>query len=102
MELRQQLQEIEELAKTLSNRAHELRRQMGDEEPVVEAQSLGHRLRRLRARKGWTQERLAMEAGVSVNGLIKIEHDETTKPRATTINRLARALEVDDSELEGR
>jgi len=96
----QELQEIESLAKTLMERARSLREQMGAEEPTTEVQSLGRRLRLLRARKGWTQERLAEESGLSVNGIIKIESGSTAKPRTRTLVKLAEALYVGLDELE--
>lgn len=96
-DLRQELRDCEHLATSLSDRIRELRHEIG-EEPVSE--SFGHRLRSLRAQKGWTQEHLAAVSGVSVNGVIKLERNQTTTPRATTIRKLAQALDVPDHELE--
>lgn len=99
MDPRQELREIEGLASELNERARKLRQQLNGD-PVVEGKTLGHRVRLLRARKGWTQERLAEESGLSVNAIIKIESDKTTRPRVNTIRQLTQALGVDEYELE--
>jgi len=51
-------------------------------------------LKRLRNKKGWSQEKLAREAGISYNTLIKIERGGIKNPRLETLIKLARALGV--------
>jgi transcriptional regulator with XRE-family HTH domain len=48
----------------------------------------------LREKKGWTQEKLAQEAGISYQTLIKIEHGGIKNPRMETLIKIARVLEV--------
>lgn len=100
MDIRQELYEIESLARALNERARDLRQKVSGEPEAEENISLGLRLRRLRALRGWTQERLAEESGISVNGIIKIENGSTTKPRINTITKLANALGIGLDELE--
>jgi len=51
-------------------------------------------LKKLRNKKGWSQERLAREAGISYNTLIKIERGGIKNPRLETLIKLAKALGV--------
>jgi len=48
----------------------------------------------LRGAKGWTQEKLAREAGISYQTLIKIEHGGIKNPRMETLIKICKALEV--------
>lgn len=100
MDQRQELRECEDLANELSQRIRSLRAELGDK-PLVEGSSFGQRLRLLRARKGWSQVMLAEQSGLSSNGINKLEQDQTSRPRATTVHRLATALDVDPIELTG-
>ncbi len=56
----------------------------------------------LRKQKGWTQERLAIESGISYNTLIKIERNGIKNPKIETVIKLADALEVSLDDLVGR
>jgi len=56
-------------------------------------------LAKLRKAKGWTQEKLAQEAGISYNTLIKIERDGIKNPKIETVIKLASALKVSIDEL---
>jgi len=56
----------------------------------------------LRKQKGWTQERLAQEASISYNTLIKLERNGIKNPKIETVVKLADALEVSLDELFGR
>ncbi len=56
------------------------------------AASLSLRLKEIRRQKGWTQARLAAEAGTSRRAIQEIESGEIPYPR--NIDRIARALEV--------
>lgn len=48
----------------------------------------------LREKKGWTQEKLAQEAGISYQTLIKIEHGGIKNPRLETLIKIAKSLGV--------
>jgi len=65
--------------------------------------SSGHlkKLKKLRNKKGWSQERLAREAGISYQTLIKIEQDRIKSPRLDTLIKLAKALGVSLDRLVG-
>lgn len=58
-----------------------------------EAVAFGERVRALRLKHGWTQERLAEEAELNS---VQVSHIErgANEPKLTTIIRLARALGV--------
>ncbi len=56
----------------------------------------------LRKQKGWTQERLAIESGISYNTLIKLERNGIKNPKIETVIKLADALEVSLDGLVGR
>ena len=51
-------------------------------------------LKKYRTKKGWSQERLAREAGISYNTLIKIERGGIKNPKIETIIKLAKALGI--------
>lgn len=51
-------------------------------------------LAKLRKEKGWSQERLAHEAGISYNTLIKIERNGIKNPKIETVIKLSKALGV--------
>jgi transcriptional regulator with XRE-family HTH domain len=55
-----------------------------------------------RKQKGWSQERLAQESGISYNTLIKLERSGIKNPKIETVIKLADALEVSLDELVGR
>ena len=56
----------------------------------------------IRKQKGWSQERLAQEAGISYSTLIKLERNGIKNPKIETVIKLADALEVSLDELVGR
>jgi len=56
----------------------------------------------LRKQKGWSQERLAQEAGISYNTLIKVERNGIKNPKIETVIKLADALNVSLDKLVGR
>ena len=56
-------------------------------------------IKKLRNKKGWSQERLAREADISYQTLIKIEQERIKNPKLQTLVKLARALEVSLDEL---
>ncbi len=51
-------------------------------------------LKKLREKKGWTQEELAQKAGISYHTLIKIERGSIQNPRIETVVNLALALGI--------
>lgn len=51
-------------------------------------------IKALRESKGWTQEKLAQQAGISYQTLIKIEHGGIRNPRMETLIKIARALNI--------
>ena len=58
-------------------------------------------LKKLRNKKGWSQEKLAREAGISYNTLIKIERGGIKNPRLETLIKIAKALDVSLDKLVG-
>ncbi len=61
---------------------------------------VGDRLREIRTRRLLTQEELAEKAGVSPSTVVNIERDNR-EPHFRTIRKLAKALDVDPTELLG-
>jgi transcriptional regulator with XRE-family HTH domain len=66
--------------------------------PTMNAVKIGGRLKELRERNLLTQAELGVAAGVSRDQVSRIERDQVD-PRFSTIRKLARALNVDPSEL---
>jgi len=56
-------------------------------------------LKKLRQKKGWSQEKLAREASISYNTLIKIERGGIKNPKLETVIKLAKALGVSVDDL---
>lgn len=63
---------------------------------------LAENIRKLRIKKGLSQEKLARLADISNNTLIKIEIGMAKEPTITTVTKIASALEVSIDELVGR
>ena len=61
---------------------------------------IGDRLKNLRIRRALTQQELADRAGLSSNALNRIELDKA-EPHMSTLRKLAKALDVDPTELLG-
>ena len=55
---------------------------------------LAKKIRELRKRKGFSQEKLAREANISYNTVVKIEAGESTNPTVLTLAGIAKALGV--------
>lgn len=49
---------------------------------------------KLRKQKGWSQEKLAVESGVSYNTITKIEKNRIEDPRISTVIKFAKALNI--------
>ena len=60
---------------------------------------IGNNVRRIRKKKGLTQEKLARLADISLNTLAKIELGFAKKPIIQTVVKLAKALEITIDEL---
>lgn len=71
-----------------------------DTRKAPEAVLFGQSLRRLRTERGWSQERLAEAAGITLNYVGNLERGEQG-PSLHVLVRLARALEIDLSVLLG-
>ncbi|MGW2818005.1 helix-turn-helix domain-containing protein [Streptomyces sp. NPDC001415] len=67
-----------------------------------EEPSIGDRIARLRLRRKLTQEGLAERAGLSADVVRKLEQGVRQTARLTTINALAKALDVEPSMLVGQ
>ena len=63
--------------------------------------TIGDNVARLRRAVPMTQEALAEASGLSVETIRKLEQNERTTPRLSTLNRLGRALKVPASSLIG-
>ena len=63
---------------------------------------LNKRVKTLRNRAGWSQQKLAEKAGLSYNAVTKIEQGSAKKPTIQTIIKLANAFEISLDELVGR
>ena len=57
---------------------------------------------KIRKEKGWSQEKLAVESGISYNTIIKIERGGIENPKIATVIKLADALGVTIDEMAGR
>jgi len=51
-------------------------------------------LKKIRTEKGWSQEKLAREAGISYQTLIKIERGGIKNPKIETLIKLSKALGI--------
>lgn len=55
---------------------------------------LAKKIRELRQKKGYSQERLAREAAISYNTVVKLESGESKHPTIQTMAGIAKALGV--------
>ena len=62
---------------------------------------LARNLKKLREKKGFSQDRLAKLADVANNTIIKIEQGENINPTLATLKKIAEALGVSLDELTG-
>jgi transcriptional regulator with XRE-family HTH domain len=63
---------------------------------------LGEKIRKLRIKKGLSQEKLARLADISYNTIVKIESGASNNPTIQTLSGIANALDVSLDELIGR
>jgi transcriptional regulator with XRE-family HTH domain len=61
--------------------------------PAKSKPTFGHRLRELREARGWSQQDLAIKAGITQSGISYLEIGKKD-PGWETVQALARALEV--------
>jgi len=62
---------------------------------------LSNNLKKLREKKGLSQDRLAKLADVANNTIIKIEQGENINPTLDTLKKIAKALEISVDDLIG-
>lgn len=60
------------------------------------------RLKQLRKKAGWSQQKLAEKAGLSYNVITKIEQGAAKNPNIQTMIKLADAFQVSLDEIVGR
>jgi len=60
---------------------------------------IGDNLKKLRAKKGYSLEKVARLADLSLNTVIRIESGVNKNPTIDTLTKLARALEVSVDDL---
>lgn len=63
------------------------------------ASKLSDNIRKLRQKKGISQDRLSKEANLALNTIVKIETDENSNPTAKTLQKIAKALGAPTAEL---
>lgn len=73
------------------------REQMSPHQPS----NFGELVRHLRDERGWTQEKLAREAGVTVTSVSNVERG-ATKPSAETVEKIAAAFGLSPGDLDPR
>ena len=56
--------------------------------------TVGHNIKKIRAKKGLTQDDLVRKSGVKHTTLTKIESNVVTKPTVQTVARIAKGLGV--------
>lgn len=60
------------------------------------------RLKQLRKKVGWSQQKLAEQAGLSYNVITKIEQGAAKNPNIRTMIKLADAFKISLDEMVGR
>jgi len=63
------------------------------------ANSVSENIRKLRQKKGISQDRLSKEADITLNTVVKIETGESPNPTVETLEKIAKALGVSMAEL---
>lgn len=58
------------------------------------ANTISENIRRLRQKKGISQDRLSKEADLALNTIVKIETGENPNPTVETLEKIAKALGV--------
>ncbi|MEM4326191.1 MAG: helix-turn-helix transcriptional regulator [Candidatus Pacearchaeota archaeon] len=63
------------------------------------ANKVSENIRKLRQKKGISQDRLSKEADLALNTIVKIETGENPNPTLETLEKIAKALGVPVSDL---
>jgi len=63
------------------------------------ANKVSENIRKLRQKKGISQDRLSKEADLALNTIVKIETGENPNPTLETLEKIAKALGVSVSDL---
>jgi len=63
---------------------------------------LADNMKKLRAKKGWSQQKLAEKSGLSYNTITKIEQGTAKEPIIQTVAKIAEAFKISIDELIGR
>lgn len=63
---------------------------------------LAQKVKALRKKKDWSQQKLAQEAGLSFNAITKIEQGKAQHPTLKTLTKLADVFNVSLDRLVGR
>jgi len=61
--------------------------------------NIAHNVRKIRKKAGLSQDKLAREADVAYNTVVKIESGENKNPTIETLRNIAKALDVSVDEL---
>jgi len=61
--------------------------------------NIADNVRKARKKAGLSQDKLAREAGVAYNTVVKIESDENKNPTIETLRSIAKALKISIDEL---
>ncbi len=63
------------------------------------ANKVSENIRKLRQKKGMSQDRLSKEADLALNTIVKIETGENPNPTVETLEKIAKALGVSIADL---
>ena len=63
------------------------------------ANTVSENIRKLRQKKGISQDRLSKEADIALNTVVKIETGESPNPTVETLEKIAKALGVSTGDL---
>ncbi len=63
---------------------------------------LAKKIKELRKKKNWSQQKLAEKTQLSYNAITKIEQGAATHPTIQTVTKIAEAFEISIDELVGR
>jgi transcriptional regulator with XRE-family HTH domain len=66
---------------------------------MAQKSKIGKNIKKLRQAKGLSQDRLSKLADVSYNSIIKLETSGITNPTIETLQKIAKALEVQVDDL---
>jgi len=67
--------------------------------PIIMSSIVSRNIRRLRNKKGISQDRLSKEANLALNTIVKIETGENPNPTLETLEKIAKALNIEVQDL---